>query len=104
AGPGEFAFGPLFVGLSRSLTVNVRNTGSDTLLVSSIASNKPDFVPSTASLTIPPRSSALLTVTFTPVSPGIINGSLTLQSNDPDSPVLVLPLSGEGLIPPDIAV
>jgi hypothetical protein len=43
-------------------------------------------------------------VTFAPTTAGVINGQLTLTSDDPDSPTLLIPLSGTGLDFPNIAV
>ena len=103
-GPSDLSFGPLYYGLSRSISVGLHNTGSQELVITSIASDRGEFVPSVASLVVAPRTTQLLTVVFTPSAVGTFSGGMTLSSNDPDQPVITLPLSGEGIVPPDIAV
>ncbi len=97
-------FGALFVGLSKTLEVEVRNTGTGWLEVSSIASDRPEFVPAVTSLSLAPRASATLAVTFTPGAVQSFDGTLTLESTDPDEAVTTVALSGIGLVPPDIQV
>ena len=97
-------FGPLFIGLSRTLEIEVRNGGSDRLEVTSISSDLPEYTPSHASLSLAPRSSTILTVTFAPASTGPFDGTLTLASNDPDEPVTTVSLAGIGLEPPVLGV
>ncbi len=97
-------FGWIYTGTSRPVTIQVRNTGSATLDVGPIASDSPEFVPSASALTIPPRSVRPLTVTFASQNPGLFQGTLTLQSNDPDQPVATVPMRGEARVPPEIEV
>ena len=102
--PDRLAFGSLFIGSSRALVVQVRNRGSAPLVISSITCDRPEFTPSVSSTTIPPRTTMLLTVTFHPTAAQSYAGTLRLASNDPIQPVALMPLSGIGLVPPDIAV
>ncbi len=97
-------FGTLFVGLSRSLEVEVSNVGCEILVVSDVSADSPAFTADPVSFSLAPGGSRILTVTFTPPSAEVFNGTLTIASNDPDSSALEIPLHGEGLVPPDIAV
>lgn len=102
--PDSINFGSVFIGYSSADTVTVRNVGTDQLSVTSISSNKSDFVPGTTSFSLSPGAQIKVAVTFTPGMPSPISGMLTLASNDPDMPAATVVLKGQGLIPPDIAV
>jgi hypothetical protein len=97
-------FGSLFVGLSRELTLTVRNLGSAPLEVTGIGSDRGEFTVGTAGLSIGPRGTGSVAVTFRPGSAGTFTGTLRLASNDPDQPVAELALRGVGVPPPDIAL
>ena len=101
---GSLDFGPVFTGVRRSLTVALHNRGSEILKIQSIATGAAQFVPSAATLNIPARTTAALTVAFTPTEPVPYPATLTILSNDPDTPILAIPLQGEGLLPPVIDV
>jgi DNA-binding beta-propeller fold protein YncE len=82
----------------------VRNLGTDMLTVAGIASDSSSFSAAPAGFTLAPRESRQVTVTFAPLSAGVIEGTLSLNSDDPDEGLLTVALLGEGLVPPDIAV
>ncbi|MGH9869077.1 MAG: S8 family serine peptidase [Candidatus Polarisedimenticolia bacterium] len=98
--PGGLSFADTFVGGSRILPLQVRNVGNDVLHISAITTSG-DFAQGGASAPIALGVSETigLTVTFSPMAPGLRSGSLTLESDDPDGD-LVVPLSGNGLMPP----
>lgn len=96
-------FDSLFVGLSDSKVLTVSNIGTKTLTVSNITTTGNYTVDST-SLSIPPKQSQDINVTFTPTSPGIKTGALIITSNDPDESPLTVILSGVGVSPPIIGV
>ncbi len=102
--PDRLDFGSLFVGLDRTLSLTVRNRGSDVLHVTSIASTIAVFAPSASDLVVAPRTVGTLAVTFTPSSATAFDGQLLLNSDDPDTPLVTVGLSGTGLPPPDIEV
>lgn len=95
-------FGPVFVGGSRSRSLSIRNSGSLTLHVTSIASDDASVVASLSSVDVPPHGEVSLEVTYAPSSATPLHGTLTILSDDPDEGTVSLPLSGEGLIAPDI--
>lgn len=96
-------FGPLFIGLSATREIVVHNRGTQTLHVASIATEHPSFAATPASLDLAPRASARIRVDFTPTEPTLVAGTLTVTSDDPDEPTLVVALEGTGLVPPDVA-
>ena len=95
-------FGSLFIGLRRSLAFDIHNRGSETLKIQSIASDAAAFSPSALALNIPARSDATVTVTFTPSDATLVTGTLSILSNDPDTPAVSLALRGQGLVAPVI--
>ncbi|PYT14875.1 MAG: hypothetical protein DMF51_07750 [Acidobacteria bacterium] len=95
-------FGSLFIGLRRSLAFDIHNRGSETLKIQSIASDVAAFSPSALALNIPGRTDATVTVTFSPSDPTPVTGTLSILSNDPDTPAVSLGLRGQGLVAPVI--
>jgi subtilisin family serine protease len=98
-------FGSVYITALASLEFSILNNGCADLTVSGIAIDNGDF---TADLAVPavlPAGAATpVVVTFAPTSAGAISGSLTLTSDDADTPSLVVTLAGVGLDFPDIAV
>jgi subtilisin family serine protease len=107
AAPASLDFGWQYVGLTRDLVVQVRNVGSDVLTIESAAIADPSFslVGGTFPIVLGSRGTANLTVRFAPAGAcDPCTGSLVLASNDPDAPEFAVPLSGIGVIPPEIGV
>jgi hypothetical protein len=97
-------FGEVFLGASFTRSVEVQNSGTADLNVTSIVSDNPSFVPGVSSLVLPPGNSQLLNISFAPAATGAQSGVLTLLSDDPDEGALTINLAGQGAVPPDIAV
>jgi hypothetical protein len=97
-------FGQVFLSVARIESLLVSNPGTDVLNVSSIVATPGDYAPSVASLSLVPGETRLMLVSFSPHSAAVIPGTLELHTNDPGQPVMQLPLSGEGLPPPVIAL
>jgi hypothetical protein len=95
-------FGSLFIGLSKTLAVVVRNEGTAPLVVGTSSDDSQFAAPTT--LTVPEREEAVLEVTFSPTVAQVNTATLTLTTNDPDTPTYTIALTGEGLIPPDIEI
>lgn len=89
--PCGHAFGQVQVGSSSSYTFTLTNTSNTTLRITSESSQGSAF--SFTHLTLPkklkPGASFQLTAVFAPVTKGYVTGELTLQSNDPHSPLNV---------------
>ena len=106
----SLTFGNVNVGRSSApLAITIYNTGTSDLQVSSMtlsdAANYSINVHEGSSSCgnetpiIAPNSSCTVTVTFSPSSTGIIEASLLISSDDPDTPNLNVSLSGRGTIP-----
>jgi hypothetical protein len=103
-GPADaLDFGSLFIGLCRSMAVEVHNLGSAVLHVQPLTAVGFTASPA-AGFALAPDSAQKVTVTFCPTSPGVVHATLAIRSDDPDEPEVDVALSGEGLIPPDIAI
>jgi hypothetical protein len=102
--PSPIVYGPVFIGGSATHTLVVSNEGTDVLNVSSIASSNSDFTVDISSFSLAPETSQDVVVTFSPTTAALISGDLTITSNDPDEAMVVIAMSGEGLVPPVIAV
>ncbi|MCH8271682.1 MAG: S8 family serine peptidase, partial [Candidatus Marinimicrobia bacterium] len=93
-----------FVGVSSSETFMIYNVGADSLFVTDILSDIADFSPDITSFELEASDSQEVVVTFSPSDSGNISGTLSIQSNDPDEPIVVVGLRGVGLIPPELSV
>lgn len=104
-GPADVLdFGRTYVGGADTLWLTVRNAGAEVLDVASISTDGPAFSVTAASLSIGPDELEEVGVVFIPPAPGSYSASLSVESNDPDEPHLAIPLSGEGVIRPSMAV
>ena len=101
--PSSLAFGEVNVGSSRDRTFEIHNDGGATLYISSITSNNDQFEVLNDS-NVPQGDMLEVTVRFTPVSVGIETGTITIASNDPDEPNVLVQVAGEGIHAPDIYV
>ncbi|HET9251457.1 MAG TPA: S8 family serine peptidase [Candidatus Eisenbacteria bacterium] len=100
--PASVAFGNVFVGFPGLKQLTVQNTGTDILTVSNVTSDDPSYGVDQTAFSVPPLGNAVLFVSFSPPAPGNHPATLTIHSNDPDSPAFAVPLSGAGLLAPDI--
>jgi len=97
-------FGSVYVLGSADRMIQVSNTGTDLLQVAGVSADDTDYSVSAASFSLAPGESRTLTVRFAPTTAEPHPATLTLASNDPDTPVATVALSGLGLVPPDISV
>ncbi|MDP8241096.1 MAG: Ig-like domain-containing protein [Candidatus Hatepunaea meridiana] len=99
--PDRLNYGTVTVyeALARRLTI--RNSGNADLIVSDISINGQYFqINFDADLTIEPDNSAIVPVYFAPLQSGNFNGTVTVQSNDPENAEIDIPLNGIGALPP----
>ncbi len=97
--PTNIDAGTLFVGDVGDGTLTVRNRGEAELVVT--VDTLPDTVMVTSMrLVVPPSSEAALGVMIAPDMGGMFAETLTLRTNDPDQPVVRIPLTAE-VIEPD---
>ncbi|MDH3300131.1 MAG: choice-of-anchor D domain-containing protein [Acidimicrobiia bacterium] len=109
--PGSVAFGPVVTGSSGSASVSVTNEGTGPLSVSATTlggANSGLFSIDSGggAFTLAPGASQNIDLLFSPTALGSFSATLTIDSDDPDEPSVVVPLSGDGVSapPPDIAV
>lgn len=99
--PERIDFGGLAVGSSAEpQVVTVQNVGDADLYVSGIDVVGAGFT--TTSLGGPwlsPGDSDTFVVTYTAEAQGVVNGTVTVHSDDPDWPAVDVELAGEGLVP-----
>ncbi|MBI5170833.1 MAG: S8 family serine peptidase [Candidatus Eisenbacteria bacterium] len=99
--PGALAFDTAFVNVPRNRQLTVQNTGSDALLIDEVTIDNASYTSTGGAVTIPPGGSSIVTVTINPNAIGTHPGTLTIKSNDPDTPFLAVPLTGEAVGAPD---
>ncbi len=97
-------FGDQFVGDSALETILISNTGTDSLIISGIISDHPNYTVDTAALDVAPGGSEEITIIFIPTDTGVVEAKLTIISNDPRESEIIVELSGRGIYPPDIAI
>jgi uncharacterized protein (TIGR03437 family) len=92
-------FGNAAVGSPLDLTFNISNAGSAPLAVSSVSSSTAAFTVTAPALpfVVAPLSDQAVTVHFQPGAAGVVNGTLTIQSNDPVHPNVTVAVSGNGV-------
>ncbi|MBI5684477.1 MAG: choice-of-anchor D domain-containing protein [Verrucomicrobia bacterium] len=101
ATPTSLAFGSLSVGTPASQSVTLRNSGTASATVSSLAlGGSADFKMATGTpatpLTVAAGGTVTLSVVYTPSVASAASGTLTIASNDPANPQIAIALSGTG--------
>jgi len=96
----SLSFGEVNVGEQSVMSLSVRNDGDADLTVTDVSSNDPAFEVSFAGgfpQTLRPDAAILTRVTFAPDVDGEFSGELTVVTDDPETPVLTVDLSGVGV-------
>jgi hypothetical protein len=95
--PSSVSFGTVAIGTTNSQTVQLKNTGSKSLTISSAFASGVGYrmtgIP--VPLTLAASQAVNFTVTFTPKTSGTLTGSVTVESNA-SNPAYTLQLSGAG--------
>lgn len=97
-------FGQEFVGGEKSYELSILNEGTDVLTISSPSSDSPLFTVGEFVASLLPGEIDTVYVTFRPTAPGSFTGKITIQTNDPDEPLVYTDLWGIGVSPPIIGV
>ncbi len=94
--PASLDFGSVTLGQFKELTLQVSNIGTATLNVTSLGGSSGQFTKQSGNLpgTIAPGGSVNMTIRFTPASAGPASGTITISSNDPARPTVVVNVSG----------
>lgn len=103
-GANRIPFGTVFLGQSVERRIQVTNRGSLDLHLAPPVASDAVFHVDAAAATIGPGETHSLTVIFSPVAAGAIEGRITLRSDDPDQPEVVVPVGGEGVPAPVVAL
>ena len=98
--PLSLSFGNITVQNSTSSGVKLTNSGNEDVTISSATISGTGFSgPAESNITLIPKQSVTMNVSFDPKSTGSFNGTLTVVSNAPNSPEKV-GLSGTGVAAP----
>ena len=95
--PTALAFGDVNVGSSATLSTTVSNNGDAACDVSIARTGSNDFSATPLNFSVAPGGSRAVSVSYEPAQAGADNGSLAVNSNDPDSPTVNVALSGNGV-------
>lgn len=107
AEPNPLAFGPAYVGLAARRVLKISNAGDAALVVSSIelvAGSHPGLTVAGAQKTLATGESFDVEVVLTVTEPGPVSGAISISSNDPETPVLEVPITAEGARRPGPAI
>lgn len=97
--PNFLNFFNVAVGQNSSLSISISNIGLGRLVVSNIESDESTFSPSVSSIVVEPKQTQTINVIFTPTEMGQKSGFVTFTNNDPDSPDIVISVTGFGAYP-----
>jgi Abnormal spindle-like microcephaly-assoc'd, ASPM-SPD-2-Hydin len=97
ATPSSVSFGTVVIGTTNSQTVQLKNTGSGSITISSATVSGTGFTMSglTIPLTLAAAQIKSFTVTFSPTASGGVTGNVTLKGNA-TNPTYTIALSGTG--------
>ncbi len=85
------------LGMPRDTLLVMRNSGNDTLRISSVTAQPPWFTVISWSHTIAPGDSGLARLRFCPMQLGVVAGTITVASNATSDSILTITTSGNGL-------
>ncbi|HET9251537.1 MAG TPA: DUF4350 domain-containing protein, partial [Candidatus Eisenbacteria bacterium] len=103
-GGASVSFLNVFVGGFQTQTLLVTNTGSLPLEITDLRASPSVFEVEDIPLSLGPGDSHEIEIRFRPAAVGTVSGVLTLFTNDPDEEIASVPLSGTGVLPPDVQV
>ena len=95
--PLSVDFGSVLAGASAAATLSISNVGDDTLTLDTLRLGSADSALTFTEITSPlllAGDSVATVVTWTPSTSGPLSNTLDITSNDPDEPLIVVPLSG----------
>ena len=101
-------FGEVVIGDTSSKTITIENSGDAVLNIARI--EHPDDFSSTikgkynVGTSIEPGGSCVVTLNFSPTEEKDYNESFTIYSNDPDTPIFTIKVSGTGVSPIDVVI
>ncbi|MFQ6091230.1 MAG: cohesin domain-containing protein [bacterium] len=96
-------FGDVAVHGVANCGVRISNVGTEILSVTDISSDSPEFTVNKTAFDIEPDSSRIVIITCAPEDEGPTSGNVTITSNDPDEPVIVVAVQATG-VPPEATI
>lgn len=97
-------FGAIALNTTNYLDFRIFNSGNDELTVN-LSNDSADYVLSSSSFDVTPFGGYQeIEIQFTPATLGAIQDTLLVETNDPDTPTIKIPMSGTGLTPPEIVL
>jgi hypothetical protein len=96
--PDPLDFGKVCLGKFKDAPLTIKNAGECNLTVASITSSNPEFsvAPGTSfPLVVPAGGMVMVPIRFTPTSTGVKMGTLTINSDDPATPMKLVTVKGE---------
>ncbi|MCA9785745.1 MAG: choice-of-anchor D domain-containing protein, partial [Candidatus Cloacimonetes bacterium] len=97
-------FGTVFTGSTNQLPVTVQNVGTGHLTLSALSTTGEGFSVEAAPIVIAPGFSRQVMVSFAPDQVGPVSGTLSIESDDEDTPLVEVVLAGNAEAPPVVAV
>ena len=97
-------FGELFIGQQTERELEVFNTGTAPLTLSSFSVDDPAFTVAIESATVEVGASVQVPLSFTAGAVGPASASLDFQTNDPANPTVTLPLTAQVLESPALVI
>jgi len=92
--PYSIGFGDIPVGSSKTVTLVIKNTGTNDINIQNIYSSIPEVTVNPTSGSLKKDESLIVTVTFTPTARGNYYGELVIVSNDSSQPSVTVLLAG----------
>lgn len=103
--PAVLNFGSVFTGQLHNRTFRVENTGLGHLTVSGITASDATLSATPQQFTVPVLSNGQdVTVSYAPVAPGSLTATLTINTNDPVTPVFTVTVLATAVDPPIISI
>lgn len=91
-------FGNVQVGNQRSMRVWFKNQGKDALHVTNLVPNNANFLVNVTHLDVAPYDSQYVDITYLPLTAGNHSGLLSMDTNDPLSPTVLVFVKGTGVV------
>ncbi len=101
--PAMIDFGDVQLGMTEQANVTVSNKGGDILGINGVTvagADASEFVQANNCTTLAAGESCNISVTYAASEEGAQNASLSIASDDPDTPNVTVSLSGNGLVEP----
>ena len=94
------SFASVQIGQFADALITIKNTRSDTLMITDIVSDNSAFTAHPTFFTVAPNQTAVDTIRFSPLAGGAFAGTLLIHSNSPTSPDTVT-VTGDSNSPPE---